>query len=307
MPRHLILHLEAPLMSFGGATIDNYGVVEDYPAASMITGLIANSLGWDRSETDRHQRLQDRLVFGARLDRRGTRMTDFQTVQLSADDKGWTTDGRPEGRRGGAETYRSPHLRFRDYDADACVLVALRLDPAEEQPDLEVVAEALTYPARPLFLGRKPCLPSTPLVAGWHEAEDLLAALSSHPALPAPTGAEARRQDRARATGESAMALAFWPPNEGQPNEGQPGESDGGKSDQGEIDPGGARAGHPAREIYVTDRRVWRSGVHGGQRRLLRRELPLPEVAQRPATLTTQTTETRQGAGPTPPLDGSAE
>lgn len=247
-------------MSFGGEAIDNFGVVQDCPAASMLTGLLANALGWDRGEAERHQRLQDRLVFGARLDRRGTRMTDFQTVQLAADDKGWTTQGQPEGRRGGAETYRSPHLRFRDYDADACVLVALRLDPATEDPSLETLAEALTQPARPLFLGRKPCLPSAPLVAGWLEAGTLLAALRAHAPLPQPTGAEARRQARARAAGETATALAFWPPGEG------------------DLEPGGA---DPARgEIYVADRRVWRSGVHGGQRRLLRHALPLPSLPE---------------------------
>lgn len=273
-------------MSFGGEAIDNVGVVQDCPAASMITGLLANALGWDRSETERHQRLQDRLVFGARLDRRGTRMTDFQTVQLSADDKGWTTHGQPEGRRGGAETYRSPHLRFRDYDADACVLVALRLDPAEEAPTLEALAEALAQPARPLFLGRKPCLPSAPLVAGWREAEHLLAVLRAHPFLAQPTPAKARRQQRAQTAGETATALAFWPPDEGDPNEGDP--------DSG--DPGDGETGGPVGEIYLTDKRVWRSGVHGGQRRLLRQEVPLPAVAQTP--------ETQAAAAPP---DGAAE
>ena len=30
---HLILTLEAPLMAFGGETVDNYGVVRWFPAA----------------------------------------------------------------------------------------------------------------------------------------------------------------------------------------------------------------------------------------------------------------------------------
>ena len=67
--RHLILRLEAPLMAFGGETIDNYGVVRPFPAASMLTGLLANALGWRRIERKRHQQLQDHLVFASRIDR----------------------------------------------------------------------------------------------------------------------------------------------------------------------------------------------------------------------------------------------
>ena len=46
--RHLVLRLEAPLMAFGGETIDNLGIIRPFPAASMITGLFANALGWRR-------------------------------------------------------------------------------------------------------------------------------------------------------------------------------------------------------------------------------------------------------------------
>ena len=94
---HLILNLESPLMAFGGETIDNYGVIRPFPAASMLTGLMANALGWRRVEAQRHQDLQDRLVFAARIDRephRRLRMTDFQTAQLGGNDRGWTTRNR---------------------------------------------------------------------------------------------------------------------------------------------------------------------------------------------------------------------
>jgi CRISPR-associated Cas5-like protein len=48
MARYLLLRLSSPLIAFGGETIDNFGVIRDFPALSMITGLIANALGWDR-------------------------------------------------------------------------------------------------------------------------------------------------------------------------------------------------------------------------------------------------------------------
>ncbi|MBS4099025.1 MAG: type I-E CRISPR-associated protein Cas5/CasD [Sulfuricella sp.] len=179
MPRHLLMRLEAPLIAFGGETIDNYGVIRDFPALSMVTGLLANALGWRREDGEPHDRLQSRLVLGARLDGDSRRFRDFQTAQLHADDKGWTTWGVAEERRGGAGTYAGPHLRYRDYHASLAVLVALRLAPAAEAPTLDDLAAALDHPFRPLFIGRKSCLPSRRIFAGWQEADTVLQALQS--------------------------------------------------------------------------------------------------------------------------------
>ena len=130
--RHLIVHLESPLMAFGGETIDNLGVVRPFPAASMLTGMFANALGWRRIEREAHERLQRRLVFAARIDREpagGYAMRDFQTAQLGASDR-WAGP-RAAGRRAGPAARpptTHPHLRYRDYYADMRVTVALRLD-----------------------------------------------------------------------------------------------------------------------------------------------------------------------------------
>jgi CRISPR system Cascade subunit CasD len=174
-----MLRLEAPLMSFGREAIDATGPTRDFPDASMLTGLLANALGYSRHEAAKHQRLQDRLVFGVRIDRLGHDVRDFQTAQLSKRDQGWTTRGKPEGRAGGESTYDSPHIRFRHYRADAALTVAVRLDPANEPPTLDDLAVALDDPARPLFIGRKPCLPSAPLFAGICDTENSLAALQT--------------------------------------------------------------------------------------------------------------------------------
>lgn len=177
MPRHLLLRLTAPLIAFGGETIDNFGVIRDFPALSMLTGLFANALGWRREESESHDRLQSRLLIGSRLNVPIQRLTDFQTAQLGKDDKGWTSWGIPEERRGGVDSYKSPHLRYRDYHADLDVLVVLRLEPAEQSPTLDDLAVALDHPARPLFIGRKTCLPSQRIFAGWQEADNVLHAL----------------------------------------------------------------------------------------------------------------------------------
>ena len=228
MPKHLIINLESPLMSFGGETIDNLGVIRPFPALSMLTGLLANALGWRRVERQRHQDLQDRIVFAARIDREphgGLRMTDFQTAAINNTEQGWTTRGRPEGRGGG--TYQN-HLRYRDYYADMRVTVALRLHPADGDPTLDKLAEALEEPARPLFIGRKPCLPSAPLFGGFREGETSLEALLSAPLADGET--------------DRPSVRILWP--------------------QGEDIDGIL----PNRTYMLTDQRNWISGLHGGGR-----------------------------------------
>ena len=229
--RHLMMRLEAPLMAFGGETIDNRGVIRWFPSASMLTGLLANALGWRRVQAERHQRLQDRLVFAARIDREpagGARLTDFQTAQLAANDRGWTTRGVPDERAGGTKTYNAPHLRYRDYFADMRVTASLRLEPAGDAPTLDRLADALQEPARPLFIGRKPCLPSSPLFDGFSDGDTALGALLAWPLADGTTG--------------PATVRTLWPHQEGVP----------------EI--------AVNRAHMLTDQRNWVSGLHGGGR-----------------------------------------
>lgn len=231
--RHLILNLEAPLMAFGGETIDNYGVVRRFPAASMLTGMFANALGWRRIERESHQRLQDRLVFAARIDREphgGLHMMDFQSAAINNSEKGWTTRGAPEGRAGGAF---QNILRYRDYFADMRVTVALRLQPADAAPTLDELALGLDTPARPLFIGRKPCLPSAPLL----ESE------------------EARRF----ADGDSALEALLAAPLQ-EPENVPP------RISLMYPDGEGVDGVEPNRTFMLTDERNWISGLHGGGR-----------------------------------------
>ena len=253
--RHLILNLEAPLMSFGGETIDNYGVVRPFPAASMLTGMFANALGWRRVDREAHEGLQKRLVFASRIDREpagGYTMTDYQTVQMgntvdlfpsgSSWVIGWTTRGAPEARAGALGSRNSPpftHQRWRDYYADMRVTVALRLAPAEGEPTLEELADALDEPKRPLFIGRKPCLPSARLCGGFVEAPDALAALLATPlAEGADGGRDVRMQWPAREVAEPPDDVAV------------------------------------RREMMLTDERNWVSGLHGGGRRVVEGTAP---------------------------------
>jgi len=228
--RWLVLHLEAPLLSFGGVRIDHIGVTRDFPCLSMMTGLLANALGYRRTEWEKHQRLQDRLIFAARRDREHAAgiLTDIQNARLEKNDKGWTTWGEPEGRDGAS--YGAPHRRLRDYHMDQHVVVVLRLRD-DGTPDLDRLAEALARPARPLFIGRKPCLPAGPLV---REAPFVHAA-NAYDALGRISGETSRSEAR-----------ALWPLGEG-PDTGKP------------VD----------RIIDIPDIRNWRTGLHGGARKVV--------------------------------------
>lgn len=189
--RWLHLRLAAPLMSFGGVTIDHVGPTRKFPAVSALTGLFANALGWRRDQTDLHQALQDRIEFGALNARSGRLMTDNQNARAYEEEPGWTTHGEIEARNKGS-SYSNPatedaignqvgrkwltHRRRRDYLADHDCRVVLRLTEGQG-PSPDDLAAALDRPARPLFIGRKPCLPSGPLFQGWIEAPDVKSAL----------------------------------------------------------------------------------------------------------------------------------
>ena len=167
------------MASFGGEAIDNRGVIRDFPAQSMVTGLFANALGWNRWMRSDHQRLQERIVFGAvhDADPDTRRMTDYQTAKLSKRDRGWSTRGTPLGRAGGANTYLGSHQRWRDYHTDLRMSLVVRLSREEEEPSLDALAAALQRPARPLFIGRKPCLPTVEMFRGWVDGADVVSVL----------------------------------------------------------------------------------------------------------------------------------
>ena len=200
MRRWLILRLEAPLLSFGSVAIDNLGPTADFPANSMLTGLLANALGWRRTDWQKHDALQSRLIVASRRDSEpyvGV-FTDTQNALLAKNDRGWTTRGKPEGRDGAS--YSGAHRRRRDYHPDAIVLVALTLVEPETSPTLNDLSRALDHPARPIFFGRKSCLPSAPICFDSIEATDAHEALSLLPALDPKSNGALRAQ---------------WPVNEG--------------------------------------------------------------------------------------------
>jgi CRISPR system Cascade subunit CasD len=188
----IVLRFDAPLMSFGGVAVDQHRPTREYPGRSMLTGFLGNALGLDRRDAGTLQALQDRIVYGVREDRRGSQLRDYQTVDLSQDflQEGWTTRGVAQGRAGAKETREGTHIRLRDYLADAVYTIALTLEPPDAKPDLEQLGAALRQPARPLFIGRKCCVPAEPLFLCRLRTQSLRSALIE---VPLSSRAESRR------------------------------------------------------------------------------------------------------------------
>lgn len=226
----LLLRFDAPLMSFGGTIVDQLNPVDRFPGRSLLTGLIGNALGWDHSDTPLLARLQERLRHAARWDAEPERIIDYHTVDLGQaflQDTGWTTRGRREDRGSGAAT-SGTHQRYRHYWANGCATLSVTLrDETGESPNLTDVEHALRRPARPLFLGRKTCMPATPILIGRRSASSLRAALQAEPL--AEIGARTRPR----------TITACWPIDEGT----------GGQ------------------ETAVADLRDWRNNVHRGYQR----------------------------------------
>lgn len=255
--RWLVLRLEAPLVAFGGVTIDRLGVTRDFPGLSMLTGLFANALGWDRLETERHQALQDRLVFAARRESEpyiGV-LRDMQNVQdLDIEKRGWTTRGKPEERGGG--NLGETHRRQRDYHPDSLTAIVVSLSKPADAPTLDDLVQAVDRPARPLFIGRKPCLPSAPLRYRLPDGTSFMEAATAHDALTRLPRMSYLDDDVAGRESKAVGSLrALWPIAEG-PTSG----------------PGVERS------IALADRRNWVSGLHGGTRTVVEGRLVPPST-----------------------------
>jgi len=247
--RVLLMRFDAPLMSFGDVRVDARGPIRDHPGLGQVTGLLANALGYDHAEADRLTRLQERLRLASRCDRPGERRQDYQTVDLGQPfmSEGWTTRGTTEGRKGGTAS-DGTHIRFRQFHNGRVQTLGITLAPADESPSLDDLSAALDAPARPLFLGRKPCLPAGRLNLGIIEASDLVTALAAAP-----------RWRHRHGCADAPVLDAWWPED---PSITAPGDS---------------------RVVAVVDERDWRGQVVSG-RRLVRvgRVQPVltgPEVA----------------------------
>lgn len=136
----LLLRLSAPLQSWGSESVYDNRETDYIPTKSGVIGMLAAALGRKRDDS-----LEDlaKLEFGIRVDQQGMRLNDFQITQM--------------GERLNA------NLSNRVYLSDAIFLAGLSCGDIGFLKDLE---DALKHPRFTVFLGRRSCPPTQPLVLG---------------------------------------------------------------------------------------------------------------------------------------------
>lgn len=158
-PNTLFLRLEGPLQSWGDTSKFVIRRSMEAPTKSGVIGMICCAMGLTRAAARENLSRLNALAMGVRIERPGTRWWDYHTVGAGI---GMTTAG------GGVKTgAQGTLITRREYLADASFLVALH-----GKPDLiDEVRMALTSPVWPVFLGRKSCPPSVPVLARPREGE----------------------------------------------------------------------------------------------------------------------------------------
>ena len=162
----LVLRLEGPLQSWGENAKWDFRDSSTMPTKSGIVGLLGCAMGEGRGSQVLVELAQS-ITVAVRADRPGARFVDFQTVQ-----------GKPlktaDGGKRSNNTFLSPHA----YLQDASFTVFIDTTPEWQ---LRIVY-ALENPRWCMYLGRKNCVPSRPILADRMEAADLMEALKEYPA-----------------------------------------------------------------------------------------------------------------------------
>ncbi|OAN42838.1 hypothetical protein A6A03_03735 [Chloroflexus islandicus] len=188
----LFLRLEGPLQAWGLRARWRERDTADTPTKSGIIGLLGCALGLSRDD-HRLRDLSDRLRIGVRVDLPGTLLRDYHTVgggRFGAATTGNKTRYHDEPYIGGVLSAEVDKGRIkvkinqktgepetdvseRYYLADASFRVAV------QGPDdlIEELAAAVQHPIWPLFLGRKACIPATPIYDGSGQFANLIKAL----------------------------------------------------------------------------------------------------------------------------------
>ena len=156
----LLLRLAAPLQAWGSNSKFNIRSTEREPTKSGVVGLLAAALGIQRSDDLKKLEPLNALRFGVRVEREGKLLRDFHMVHEMT-------------------VKKDSHVTERFYLSDAVFTAALE---SENREFLEQLAYALKHPVYPLFLGRRSCPPTLPVVLGIRD-DELLSVLVNEPAV----------------------------------------------------------------------------------------------------------------------------
>ena len=163
----LVLRLEGPLQSWGENAKWDFRDSSTMPTKSGIVGLLGCAMGQEQGSQVLVELAQS-ITVAVRADRPGAKFVDFQTVQ---GDPLMAATGKPKTT---GNTILSPHA----YLQDASFTIFIDTTPEWQQR----IISALENPRWCMYLGRKNCVPSRPILADRMEAADLMEALKEYPA-----------------------------------------------------------------------------------------------------------------------------
>ena len=169
MPNTLFLRLEGPLQSWGERARWSIRDTAPEPTKSGVVGLLGCALGWESDDSLRE--LSDAIRIGVRCDRPGTVLVDYHTVS------GGVMSAEGKVKRNATTHEPETVVSYRAYLCDASFLVAVESGLAW----IERLEQALQAPVWPVYLGRKSCPPSRPVLEGVGDFPGLKEALSHWP------------------------------------------------------------------------------------------------------------------------------
>lgn len=163
--KHLALYLRAPLQSWGASSQFGDRGTLDAPTRSGLLGLLAAACGIDKNDEAADRAWLARaaaLSLSVFAFRRGDRMADYHTVGARYDrDDPWQKRMIPTTAETG-KPKNNATVTHRAYLADSVFGAILSGDDAL----VAEMAAALANPVWGVWLGRKSCVPTEPLLAG---------------------------------------------------------------------------------------------------------------------------------------------
>ena len=179
--KHLALLLDAPLQSWGHQSRFDQRTSLAYPTRSAMIGLLAAAMGIDRQDTKGLQEFSD-LEMTSYTFCQGPLLEDFHTIG-----GGWDKKKNPQhlvvkfdGKPGNKGKPGDTVVSRRQYLQETCFGVILKA-PAGLA---EKIAAALANPRWGIWLGRKSCIPASPVLQGiFATHEEALESLASHERL----------------------------------------------------------------------------------------------------------------------------
>ena len=140
----LLLRLAAPLQAWGSNSKFNIRSTEREPTKSGIVGMLAAAMGIQRNDDPEMLEPLNALRFGVRVEREGKLLRDFHMVHEMTGKK------------------------------------ASHVTESDNTECLEQLEYALKHPVYPLFLGRRSCPPTLPVVLGIRN-DELINVLKTEP------------------------------------------------------------------------------------------------------------------------------